>query len=252
MVTAIVQARLGSTRLPGKVLLDIEGKPLLWHVIDRLKKASLVDKIIIATGKSDANKPIIELAAGMDTPCFCGSEDDVLDRYYRAAAIFGGEAIVRVTGDCPLIDPRIVDLVVGRYLEGGCDYAANTLNPTYPDGLDVEVFSFAALEKAWQEARWSSEREHVTPYIRNHPEIFRLAGVEHAIDLSCLRFSVDRPEDLKLVREIFRYLYGGGRIFYMEEILRLLEKYPEMVEINRCVINNEGYKKSLMEDRIVR
>jgi spore coat polysaccharide biosynthesis protein SpsF (cytidylyltransferase family) len=252
MVTAIVQARMKSSRLPGKVMREIEGRPMLWHVVKRLKKARLVGRIIIATSNREIDTPILKLGRALRLDCYAGSEQDVLDRYYRAATNFGADIIVRITADCALIDPHIVDDVIRRYMQGDCDYVANTLKWTYPDGVDVEVFSYAVLEKAWREARWASEREHVTPYIRKNPDKFRLVNIESGTDLSRFRWSVDREEDLEFVRQVFRHLYQEGQIFYMEDVLKLIEKYPQLADINRDIVANEGYQKSLREDRIVK
>ena len=252
MIAAIVQARMGSSRLPGKVLMPVEGKPMLWHLVGRLRRAELLDKIIIATSDKEADKPILKLAGEMGVDGYAGSEDDVLDRYYQAATQFGSDAIVRITADCPLIDPHIVDMVVRRFLRGDCDYVSNTLKWTYPDGVDTSIFSYTALEKAWREAKWASEREHVTPYIRKNPDKFRLVGLESPEDLSCYRWSVDRQEDLELVRQVFKYLYKEGEVFYMEDVLKLMQQHPELAEINKNVVSNEGYQKSLRQDRIVK
>lgn len=251
-VAAIVQARMGSTRLPGKVMKEIVGKPMLWHVIDRLKKAELIDSVIVATTNKEIDKSILQLAEDSGVAGYAGSEEDVLDRYYQAAKEFSVDTIVRITADCPLIDPKAVDKVIQRYLMGDCDDAANTLKRTYPDGLDVEVFSFVALERAWKEARWASEREHVTPYIRKNPDKFRLANVENKVNLSHLRWSVDRREDLEFVRQVYKHLYQEGQVFYMEDILELLEKYPDLKQVNQEIPINEGYAKSLREDKIVK
>ncbi len=252
MLAAIIQARMGSSRLPGKVMEDISGKPMLWHIIERLKKARLIDKIIIATTEREADKPILKLAEDSGAAGYAGDEADVLDRYYQAATKYGAAAVVRITADCPLIDPGVTDKVIQRYLKGDCDYTANTLEWTYPDGLAVEVFSYAALETAWQEARWASEREHVTPYIKKNPDKFRLVNVGSKVNLSHLRWSVDRKEDLEFVRQVYKYLYQEGQIFYMADILELLGKHPELTRINRGIPSDEGYAKSLKEDRIVR
>jgi len=249
---AIIQARMGSTRLPGKVMEEIAGKPMLWYIIDRVKRSELIHGICVATTSTEIDRPIVKLAADSGTGSYAGSEEDVLDRYYRASKEFAMDAIVRITADCPLIDPRVLDRVIQRYLEGDCDYAANTLKPTYPDGLDVEVFSRAALERAWEESRLASEREHVTPYIWKNPEKFRLANVENNVDLSDLRWSVDENQDLEFVRQVYKHLYKEGYIFYMEDVLKLLEKYPALKQINRGIVINEGYYKSLKEDKIVK
>ena len=158
MIAAIIQARTGSSRLPAKVLADIVGKPLLVHLINRVKAAKLVEGIIIATTTNEADRVISKMAGENGVDYFTGSEEDVLDRYYQVATKFNTDPIVRITADCPLIDPYIIDVVIQRYLKGDCDYAANIIKRTYPDGLDVEVFGYKALKKAWKEARWASER----------------------------------------------------------------------------------------------
>jgi len=252
MIAAIVQARMSSTRLPGKVLKEILGRPMLWHLVNRLKQAQLVDKIIIATTDKAVDEPVIGLARELGIDSFAGSEADVLDRYYQAAKKYKAGVIVRITADCPLLDPHIVDEVVRRYSEGDCDYATNTLKLTYPDGLDVEVISYAALERAWREVKLASEREHVTPYIRKNPDRFRIANVESGVDLSRLRWTVDREEDLEFVRQVYRYLYREGQVFHTGDILALLKKHPELEQINRGILTNEGYAKSLREDRTVK
>jgi spore coat polysaccharide biosynthesis protein SpsF len=251
MIAAIIQARTGSSRLPAKVLADIVGKPLLVHLVSRVKAAKFIESIIIATTTNEADRVICKMAEENGVAYFMGSEEDVLDRYYQAATKFNTDPIVRITADCPLIDPHIIDVVVQRYLEGDCDYAANTLKLTYPDGLDVEVFGYKALKKAWKEARWASEREHVTAYIRNNADKFRLANVENSADLSHFRWTVDEAKDLKFVREVYKRLYREGQIFYMEDIVELLRKYPALAQINQGIHPNQGYLKSIREDRIV-
>lgn len=246
MIAGIVQARMGSTRLPGKVLIDIEGKPLLEHVIQRVSASRLVQRIIIATTENEKDKAIISFARQRGIFCYAGSEEDVLDRFYRAAGRYNVDIIVRITPDDPFKDPEIIDKVVGYYLshEEGVDYVSNTMKPTYPEGLDVEVFSFAALRRAWREAEKPSEREHVTPYIWNHPELFRLANVENDEDLSHLRWTLDTETDLKFTREIYTRLYKG-QVFLMKDILTLLNAEPELRLINSRASRNAGYLKSL-------
>lgn len=252
MITAIIQARVGSSRLPGKTMKDILGKPMLWHMIKRLEKSKFIQKIVIATTTKERDKVILEFAKKHQLDSYTGDEDDVLDRYYQTAKKYSVETIVRLSPDCPLIDPHVVDRVIQRYLTGDCDYAANTLKLTYPDGLDVEVFSYMALEKAWKEARWASEREHVTPYIRKNPDKFRLANVENEVNLSHFRWTVDEAKDLEFVGQVYGQLYKEDEIFYMEDVLNLLGKHPELMQINQGIATNEGYAKSLREDRIVK
>lgn len=243
---------MGSTRLPGKTLANIAGKPMLTHVIERLRGSRLLQEIVVATTTKEVDDPIVELVEKLKVYVFRGSEDDVLDRYYQAFQKYLADVIVRVSSDCALADPHVVDKVTAHYLGGNYDYVANTLKRTYPDGLDVEVFSFKALEKAWKEARWASEREHVTPYICKNPDKFRLANVENSINLSHLRWSVDEAEDLEFVRQVYRHLYKEGKIFYMEDVLELLRKDPDLEQINQGIAINEGYTKSLREDRVVK
>ena len=226
---------------------------MLWHLINRLKRSRLINKIVIATTMKDVEKPILELAEEMAIDSFTGSEEDVLDRYYQAAKRYNVNTIVRITADCPLIDPELTDRILGYYLEnkGALDFAHNGLS--YPDGIvETEVFSFATLEKAWKEARLASEREHVTAYIWKNPDVFRIATVENDKDLSHIRLVVDDERDFQLVTEIFRNLYKEGKIFHLKDILEFLDKKPELLELNKHTIRNEGYLKSLPEDRIVR
>ena len=253
---AIVQARMGSTRLPQKVLRDIVGKPLLWHMINRLKKAKLIDEIMLATTTKEEDEPIIKLAKDNDVKSYAGSEEDVLDRYHQAARIHKVNVIARITADCPLIDPDVVDKVVKYFLDNDFDYVSNTCvgvrvdcKPTYPDGLDTEVFSFDALERAWKEAKLPSEREHVTPYIWKHSTIFKVGCIGYDEDLSHMRWTVDYEEDLMFVREVYKRLYRKGAIFHMKEILTLLSAHPELMDINRGIIKNEGYFESLEKDK---
>jgi len=253
MVTAIVQARMSSTRLPGKVMKEILGRSILWHVINRLKRAKLIDNIIIATTDKESDKPILKLAQELGIDSFAGSEEDVLDRYYQAARKYKAEVIARVTADCPLIDPELVDRIIGHYLQNRdrLDFVHNGLS--YPDGIvETEVFSLAALQKAWKEARLASEREHVTSYIWKNLEVFQIATIENEEDLSHLRLVVDEERDFQLVTEIFRNLYKEDEIFHLRDILHFLDKKPELLELNKDTIRNEGYLKSLAEDGTVR
>ena len=181
-------------------------------------------------------------------PYFRGSEDDVLDRYYQAAKYFRADVIVRITADCPLIDSTVIDKVVRVFQTGKYDYVSNTIQPTYPDGLDTEAFRFDTLEQTWHEASLKSEREHVTPYIWKHPNIFRLFNVKHEQDLSGLRWTVDVPEDLEFARRVFKYLSVDPR-FGMEDVLALLRDHPELNQLNARFKRNQGYEKSLNEDR---
>jgi len=248
MIAAIVQARTGSARLPKKICLDVMGKPVFWHFLERVKAAKLVEKILIATTTNPEDETIVNFANKHGIEFFQGSECDVLDRFYQTAKKFSVDIIVRVTPDCPLIDPRIIDKVIKYFLTNTFDYASNTHPRTYPDGLDVEVFSFPALRKAWEEAKKPSEREHVTPYLWRHPGVFKLGNIRNDKDLSYLRWVLDEKSDLEFVREVYERLYKQGKIFYMEDILKLLQEHPRLRDLNAGIECNEGYQKSLRED----
>jgi spore coat polysaccharide biosynthesis protein SpsF len=248
---AIIQARMGSSRLPGKVLKDILGKPMLWHVVNRLSKSATVKKIVIATTDKEADRGIIEAAQKLGVAYYAGSEDDVLDRYYRAAKEFHIDPIVRITADCPLIDPKIVDTVVRYYCDNNrkFDYVSNAVPATYPDGLDTEIFSFSALERAWKEAARKSEREYPTTHFWNNKDKFRLGNVVNKEDLSYMRWTVDGEKDFQFVQEIYMGLYKNGHeIFFMDDIVNFLKVHPEIMSINQGIKRNEGYIKSLQKE----
>jgi glutamate-1-semialdehyde 2,1-aminomutase/spore coat polysaccharide biosynthesis protein SpsF len=246
-VVVLIQARMGSTRLPGKVLADIAGRPMLWHVAGRVRRAHRVDRVVVATSSHPADDAIADLCERSGIPCFRGDETDVLDRFYRAACEHRAGVIVRVTADCPLIDPRVIDRVIEARAAGGCDYATNTLLDTYPDGLDVEVFTFQALERAWREATKPSEREHVTPYIRLSEEFVR-SNVENeeAPSVRGQRWTVDEPEDLEFVRRVYKAL-GELPQFGLREVQALLEREPSLRDAQGKAIMNEGYYRSLYQ-----
>lgn len=248
MVAAIIQARFNATRLPGKVLKKLLDKTLLEQMIERLKRAKTLDKIIVATTDNLEDGKVADLAKKLGLDFFRGSENDVLDRYYQAAKKFGvDDVVVRLTGDCPLIDPELVDKVVDFYKKNKeeFDYASNVHPPTFPDGMDVEVFSFKAMEKAWHFARLPSEREHLTAYIVNHPEIFRIGNWRAEEDFSGLRLTVDNEEDFLLVEKIYQLLYQDNKFFTLNDILKLSESQPSIFLINQHMQRNEGYLKSL-------
>ncbi len=250
-VTAIIQARMSSVRLPGKVLLDICGKPLLEHFIQRVSVAESIQRIIVATTKNVKDRAIIEFAQKHGITHYVGSEDDVLDRFYRAARQYAAKTIVRITPDNPFIDPQVIDRVVNCYLSSeNLDYVSNRMKPTYPEGLDVEVFSFTALERAWKKAKKPSEREHVTPYIWNHPELFQLANVANDQDFSYMRWTLDTEADLRFTQEVYSRLYRG-QIFVMKDILTLLHEEPQLQQMNYGVARDEGYLESLERDRTI-
>lgn len=235
-VVAIVQARTGSTRLPRKVLADLAGAPMLQRVLTRLGRCRLLDEVVVATTDQPGDDVLAELCQQRGWPFHRGSEQDVLDRYYQTASAHHAEVVVRITSDCPLIEPTVVDRVVDEFLQRQprVSYASNVIpNRTYPRGLDTEVFSFAALERAWREDTQEAFREHVTPYLYNNPELFSVHCVEHEEDLSHLRWTVDTPEDMELVRRIYEALGGDG--FSWDEVRALLDRHPQWSEINRHV-----------------
>lgn len=238
---AIIQARVGSSRLPSKVLADLEGRTMLERVVRRTRRAQKLDAVVVATTVEPADEAIVGLCRDLGTPCFRGSEHDVLDRFHGAAREHRARWVVRITSDCPFIDPRVIDRVVAA-LDGsddsgptdGVDYAANHLERTYPRGLDAEAMTFETLDTAWREAGEPFERIHVTPFIYRHPERFRLASVRHEIDLHHHRWTVDTADDLALARAIYRRLGGDDRAGWLD-ILALIEAEPELAELNRHV-----------------
>lgn len=234
-IVVILQARMGSTRLPGKVMKQIEGKPMLWHIIERLKHIKLKSKIVIATTEDRADDVIEQFCRSEGMECFRGSRKDVLDRYYKAALAHKADVVVRVTADNPLIDPVIADKVIAAYLDNAGDYdlVSNTIEATYPEGLKVEVLSFSSLEKCWKEAKEDHHREHVTIYIYEHPELFRLYNLVYDADMSYMRWTVDEERDLNFAREIYKRLYHEGSVFLMEEIFDILKREPALTKINR-------------------
>ncbi len=249
-IVAIIQARMSSTRLPGKVLKKIADKPMLFHEIERVKQAKLIDEIIVATGDNDSNKPIIDFCKENRIECFQGDEDNVLDRFYQAAKKFKADIIVRITGDCPLHDPTMIDELIEFYLknENKFDYVSNVDPPSFPDGLDLWVFPFRTLEKVWKEAKLKSEREHVCPYIWKNPDLFRIGHFKSKIDYSNMRWTVDDATDFEFVKKIYENLYEG-KIFYMSDILKFLNNNPNLHKIQEGKIRDEGYLKSIREDK---
>ena len=235
-VLAIVQARMGSTRLPGKTLIDIEGKPLLEHVINRIRYSKMIEEIIIATTNEPEDKAIVNMAKKLQVKTYAGSSYDVLDRFYQVARLFEGKVIVRITADDPFKDPKVIDDIVNYFLSHPeLNYVSNTIEPSYPVGIDVEVFSFEALKTAWENAKKSVEREHVTPYIIYNPGLFNIANYKNSKQLSYLRWTIDTKEDLQMTKEVYNRLYVEDKIFYMDDILQLLQKYPHISDINSSI-----------------
>jgi spore coat polysaccharide biosynthesis protein SpsF len=224
---------MGSNRLPGKVLLPLLDQPMLGRVVTRVKQARLIDDIVIATTKHSQDDAIVSLCNQHGWKVYRGAEDDVLDRYYQAAVTYRADHIIRITSDCPLIDPHVIDYVVAAYHSAlpHVDYAANTLTRTYPRGLDVEIFSFEALKRAWHEDTAAEWREHVTPYLYRHPELFRTLQIINPADYSEFRLTVDTPQDFTLVEQIYKH-FGHGD-FSWQSVIELLVKRPDLRSLNR-------------------
>ena len=245
-VVAIVQARMSSSRLPGKVLMPLANKPVLEHIIERLSYCKNIHQIILATSSEKSDDAIYNFSIKNNVDCYRGCLDDVLDRYYQAAKIYSADAILRITGDCPAIDPVVVDAVLTGYLSGNYDYYG--LGGEFPDGLDCTVFSFKALSKAWAEAKLPSEREHVGPYIENNPALFKNGALELFQNLGKQRWTLDDPSDYKLLTEIFDELYAPDKPFLTYDVLNLMYNNPNMCNINAHILRNEGYLQSVKND----
>ncbi len=237
----IIQARTGSTRLPGKVLADIGGRTMLARVVRRTRRARRLDELVVATTERSADQAIVAECRALEVTVFRGSEADVLDRYFQAARQLGAEVVVRITSDCPLIDPGVVDRVLREFSAAAPDYASNTLKRTFPRGLDTEVMTFEALERAWCEAGEPYQRAHVTPYIYEHPTRFRVLSVTTDFDAGGHRWTVDTTEDLELVRAIYAR-FGNSDAFAWRDALMVLDAEPELMELNRQV-----YQKDLAQ-----
>jgi spore coat polysaccharide biosynthesis protein SpsF len=230
-IVAIIQARMGSTRLPGKVMMDLGGQSVLDRVLNRLRRSTLVSDVMIATTEAPQDDAIVRACEMHEIKYFRGSENDVLDRYHGAAVANRAEAVVRVTSDCPLIDPELTDATIHLFLDQHCDYASNVFPRTYPRGLDVEVFTMKALACAWREARGPHEREHVTPYFYEHPERFRQASLCSSIDNSRYRWTLDTPEDLELLRAVYDKM-GNRDDCSWAEVLKIVESNPNLSQLN--------------------
>jgi len=248
-VVAIIQARMSSTRLPGKVLMPLAGKPVLAHVVQRSQACRIVDEVVVATSTDLSDDAIEQWCAYNQVHCFRGSLTDVLDRYYQAAKLHGADAIVRITADCPAIDPQTVDEVINGFIDGGFEFYG--LSGEFPDGLDCTVFSFRAIKKAWQEAKLPSEREHVGPYIEKNPQLFKSGGLKKYTGLSHMRWTLDEPRDYEFLSQVFDQLAHQEKLFTAEDVLALLEEQPELQTINQTITRNEGYLKSLAAERTV-
>lgn len=253
-VLTITQARYGSTRLPAKILKKVNGVALLEIHLRRILKSKMTTKLKVATTEEEGSRYIIDICNKVGVEYHQGSVDDVLDRFYQTAKPENPDYVVRVTSDCPLIDPEIIDQVIKTCIDGGYDYASNTLIPTYPDGMDVEVFKFSALEKAWKEARLLSEHEHVTPYIKNNStvmggSIFKSFNVVNDVDLSELRITVDEQRDFEVIRALIENVGIDKRC---ADYVTYLNAHKDVKDINSSIVRNEGYAKSLANDKEIK
>ncbi len=251
MNVGIIQARTGSSRLPGKILMNVAGKTLLEHMVERISHSKKLDKIVIATTTKSTDDAIVEIAKKLKIDYFRGSEDDVLDRYYNASKKFDANVVVRLCSDCPLLDGNVIDDVLDDYFTGGYDYVSNLvpLPRTYPDGLSVEVFSSELLNDAQFNAKKPSEREHVTFYMWGQPEKYSIHRTEYKTDLSKYRFNIDYREDYLLLEKIFEHFYPKNKNFLFEDVVKWLEENPEIFKLNSMIEPNLGWLKSLEEDK---
>jgi len=258
-IAAIIQARMNSSRLPGKVLRKIENKPILYYVVNQTRSSKLIDDIIIATTINSQDNKIVNFCKEHHIKYFCGSEKDVLDRYYKCAKKFNCDYIVRITSDCPLIDPFIIDKIITKFLKNSYDYVSNNIEKgrdgiwknsecNFPQGMTVEVCTFSAIEKAWKKAKKPSEREHVFPYIQFNPKLFKAYNIKNRINLSHIRCTVDRNDDLRFVREICKRI-KKKKVVHIKDILKVLEKEPNLININNHIPFDEGYRISLLKDK---
>lgn len=247
---AIIQARMGSRRLPGKVLRQICGKPLLWHIVQRVRQVRMIERVLVATSGLPQDQPIRSFCEREGIPCFAGSELDVLDRFYQAVQENSADPIIRLTGDCPFADPQVISKLLilfstGQYDHVGVATGAGALflqGGQYPDGLDCECFTRSALEKAWSEAVLSSDREHVTPFIWRNPKRFRTGHLKADGDYGHHRWVVDNEADFAVINRVYKALYPENEFFLMQDILQFLAGHPELVELNQSFIGLEGYK----------
>jgi spore coat polysaccharide biosynthesis protein SpsF len=253
-IVCIVQARMGSTRLPGKVLLDLCGHTVLYHVINRIKESTIIDNVVVATSTNEIDNVILDECRLIGVDYFCGSENDVLDRYYRAAIKYGATDIVRVTSDCPLIDPNVIDIVIGEFIKERdtikYDYACNVLSRKYPRGLDVEIFSMRALTQTFEFAIENHQREHVTPYIFENPDKFNLLSIQNNKNESSYRWTLDVDEDYEMIKNIYESLWKEDEFFGKNIVIDYLKKNPLISKINENIKQKEFTTVSSMPNKI--
>lgn len=235
-IIGVIQARMRSTRLPGKVMLEILGKPILWHIYNRLMNCKKLNQVVISTGEYAYNSEICDFAQKNKIPYFEGSEIDLIDRLYKTSIKFNACALVRITADCPLVDPKVIDMMVDGYLDKKDHYDIvrnyGDLIRTFPHGLDVEVYSVESLKKMWDEIKSIELREWFPLYVKQNPKSFRILEIQNTTDQSSLRWTVDYPEDYEFVQKIYEKLYADNKVFYYDDILELLNKQPDLKSIN--------------------
>jgi spore coat polysaccharide biosynthesis protein SpsF len=252
---AIIQARMGSTRLPNKVLMPVLGKPLLGWMLERVATCAEVDEVIIATTTDTRDDVIAAFAQSVGCKLYRGSEDDVLDRYYQAARMVNPDAVARITADCPLLDPEVLGSMIREYAAGGLDFLSNSepLPSSWPDGMDVSIVGFEALENAWQNAIKPSDREHVTFYFWNNPQTFRCKRIDHEPDWSKYRVTIDYPEDFDILKSIIEHFGAAdpssvNRVS-MEQIVAYLDAHPDVFGLNEKYTRGLGWKPALERDK---
>lgn len=238
-IICIIQARMGSSRLPGKVMKDLKGKTVLNHVVDRVKRSKILDKVIVATTKSICDEEIVNECKKIGVNYYRGSEEDVLSRYYEVAYREGADIVVRVTSDCPLIDPNILDKMIVYFTKSNIDYLSNGIVRTFPRGFDVEVFTFKALQICYKNATLDYEKEHVTPYIYMNSNKFSIENYKNDEDYSRYRLTLDTEEDYIVINNIYKNLYVEGEMFYFDEIIDYLNRNPFIIQINSSVIQKK-------------
>jgi spore coat polysaccharide biosynthesis protein SpsF len=251
MIGIIIQARMSSSRLPNKVLKEINGRPMLSYLLERVKAAKKVDLLILATSDQPSDDPIEETCKTEDVICYRGNLEDVLDRYYQSALIYNLDVVVRITADCPIIDPQVIDTLLEIFENNGYDYIANTLQPdfTYPEGMDVEIFSFQNLKLAWQNTRKPSDREHVTFHFWQNPEQFSIYRHDLKESLSHYRLTVDYIEDFEVVEAIINGLYQTNPLFTLKDIIHFLEQHPDVAAKNMDITPNQGWQSAFEKDK---
>ena len=246
-IVAIIQARMSSSRLRGKVMLPLAGQPVIHHVVSRIQRSRKISQVVVATTFDERDNIIDEWCFVNKVQCYRGNMNDLLDRYYQCAKLFSADAILRITADCPLIDCETVDEVIEGFFSD--DYALYSLQGEFPDGLDCEVFSFNALERAWREAKLPSEREHVGPYIKNNPNVFKVGGLRKFTGMSNIRLTLDEPEDYEFLTRLFSELSDKQKPISLQDVVALLAARPDLQLLNSHIVRNQGYQESLKLDK---